>query len=87
MRKPCSEAERVGTDDPAALLPYLEHTPDALEHYLAPGSDFEAEFNRTLKESFSWELFQIFGFVGYDFTTASAADTVRGSARAHCKQC
>ena len=60
--------ERVGTDDPAALLPYLERTPDALEHYLAPGSDFEAEFNRTLKESFSWELFQIFGFIGYDFT-------------------
>ena len=60
--------ERVGTDDPAELLPYLERTPDALEHYLAPGADFEAEFNRTLKESFSWELFQIFGFVGYDFT-------------------
>ena len=79
--------ERVGTDDPAALLPYLERTPDALEHYLSPGADFEAEFNRTLKKSISWELFQIFGFIGYDFTAASGADPVRGSARAHCKQC
>ena len=60
--------ERVGTDDPAAILPYLERTPDALEHYLSPGADFEAAFNRTLKESMSWELFQIFGFLGYDFT-------------------
>ena len=63
--------ERIGTDDPAELLPYLERTPDALEHYLAPGADFEAEFNRTLKESFSWELFQIFGFVGYAFDAPS----------------
>ena len=60
--------ERIGTDDPAALLTHLERTPDALEHYLSPGADFEAAFNRTVKESFSWELYQIFGFIGYDFT-------------------
>ena len=71
---PCNTRERIGTDDPAALLPYLERTPDALEHYLTPGADFEAEFNRTLKESISWELFQIFGFTGYDFSRPPQAE-------------
>ena len=41
--------ERVGTDDPAALLPYLERTPDAAEHYLFSDAAFEAEYNSILK--------------------------------------
>jgi len=41
--------ERVGTDDPAALLPYLERTPDAAERYLFSDPAFEAEYNSILK--------------------------------------
>ena len=41
--------ERVGTDDPAALLPYLARTPDAAEHYLFSDPAFEAEYNGILK--------------------------------------
>ena len=43
--------ERVGTDDPAALLPYLERTPDAAEHYLFSDAAFEAEYNDILKDA------------------------------------
>ncbi len=43
--------ERVGTDDPAALLPYLERTPDAAEHYLFSDPAFEAEYNGILKKA------------------------------------
>ena len=43
--------ERVGTDDPAALLPYLARTPDAAEHYLFSDPAFEAEHNGILKEA------------------------------------
>jgi len=43
--------ERVGTDDPAALLPYLERTPDAAEHYLFSDPTFEADYNAILKEA------------------------------------
>lgn len=43
--------ERVGTDDPAALLPYLARTPDAAEHYLFSDAAFEAEYNGTLKKA------------------------------------
>ena len=40
--------ERVGTDDPAALLPYLQGAPDAAERYLSSCAEFEAEFNAWL---------------------------------------
>ena len=40
--------ERVGTDDPADLLPYLERTPDAAESYLFSCPEFEAEFDEYL---------------------------------------
>ena len=43
--------ERVGTDEPAALLPYLERTPDAAEHYLFADPAFEADYNAILKEA------------------------------------
>ena len=43
--------ERVGTDDPAALLPYLARTPDAAEHYLFSDPAFEAEYNGILKNA------------------------------------
>ena len=43
--------ERVGTDDPAALLPYLERTPDAAEHYLFSDAAFEAEYDGILKDA------------------------------------
>ena len=42
--------ERVGTNDPAELLPYLERTPDAVEHYLFSDAAFEAEYNGILKK-------------------------------------
>ena len=40
--------ECVGTDDPAALLPYLQGAPDAAERYLSSCAEFEAEFNAWL---------------------------------------
>ena len=40
--------ERVGTDDPAELLPYLERTPDAAEKILLSNDGFEAEFDKFL---------------------------------------
>ena len=43
--------ERVGTDDPAELLPYLERTPDAAEYYLFSDPAFEAEYNSILKKA------------------------------------
>ena len=43
--------ERVGTDVPAALLPYLARTPDAAEHYLFSDPAFEAEYNGILKNA------------------------------------
>jgi len=41
--------ERVGTDDPATLLPYLERTPDAAEAYLFSCPEFEAEYDAWLE--------------------------------------
>ena len=41
--------ERVGTDDPAALLPYLQGAPDAAERYLFSCPDFEAEYDAWLE--------------------------------------
>lgn len=40
--------ERVGTDDPAALLPYLQSAPDAVERYLLSCAEFEAEYDAWL---------------------------------------
>ncbi len=41
--------ERVRTDDPAALMPHLERTPDAAEHYLLSCPDFEPEYDAWLE--------------------------------------
>ena len=41
--------ERVRTDDPAALLPFFERTPDAAEHYLLSCPDFEPEYDAWLE--------------------------------------
>jgi tetratricopeptide (TPR) repeat protein len=41
--------ERVRTDDPAALLPHLERTPDAAEHYLLSCPGFESEYDAWLE--------------------------------------
>lgn len=41
--------ERIGTDDPAALLPYLQGAPDAAERYLFSCPDFEAEYDAWLE--------------------------------------
>lgn len=48
--------ERIGTDDPAALLPYLERTPDAAEHYLFSDAAFEREYNSILKKALLRQL-------------------------------
>lgn len=48
--------ERIGTDDPAALLPYLERTPDAAEHYLFSDVAFEREYNSILKKALLRQL-------------------------------
>ena len=41
--------ERVRTDDPAALMPHLERTPDAAEHYLFSCPGFESEYDAWLE--------------------------------------
>ena len=43
--------ERVGTGDPADLMPYLECTPDAAEQYLFSCPEFETEFDEYLNEA------------------------------------
>jgi len=48
--------ERIGTDDPAALLPYLERTPDAAEYYLFSDAAFEREYNSILKKALLRQL-------------------------------
>ena len=40
--------ERVGTDDPAVLQPYLQSAPDTAERYLSSCAKFEAEFDAWL---------------------------------------
>ncbi len=40
--------ERVGTDDPAVLLPYLQGAPDAAERYLFSCADFEVDYDAWL---------------------------------------
>ena len=40
--------ERVCTDDPAVLLPYLQGVPDAAERYLFSCAEFEAEYDAWL---------------------------------------
>ena len=40
--------ERVGTDDPAVLLPYLQGAPDAAERYLFSCADSEADYDAWL---------------------------------------
>ena len=40
--------ERVGTDDPAVLLPYLQGAPDAAERYLSSCTEFKAEYDAWL---------------------------------------
>ena len=41
--------ERVGTDDPAALLSYLQGAPDAAERYLFSCAEFEADYDAWLE--------------------------------------